>query len=106
VLEKDDHTREPRGPQGIDAPLPTVLRRLRRQAGKTQEGLAFGSDITIASMSRIERGVCDPHLTTIRSIARALGISLSELGVAVEEEERRRLDPEGQAEEERGRTGA
>jgi DNA-binding XRE family transcriptional regulator len=79
-----------REPRGVDAPLPTVLRRVRHQAGMTQEGLAFDADVTIGCMSRIERGLSDPKWTTIRVVARALGISVGELEAAVEAEEAER----------------
>ncbi len=70
-----------------DPTLAAIVRRLRSRNGLTQEDLAFAADITISAMSRIERGLSDPAWTSIRAIAKALGISLDELGAAVELEE-------------------
>jgi transcriptional regulator with XRE-family HTH domain len=67
-----------------DPALATVLHRLRLRAGVTQEALAFSADLTIATMSRMERGVTDPAWTSVRAVARALDVSLDELGAAIE----------------------
>jgi transcriptional regulator with XRE-family HTH domain len=66
-----------------DPVLAGVLRGLRYQNGLTQEALAFRADITVSAMSRIERGLSDPAWSSVRAVAQALGVSLSELGVAV-----------------------
>jgi transcriptional regulator with XRE-family HTH domain len=70
-------------------PAGAVVHRLRLERGVTQEALAFRANITIASLSRIERGaVLDPKVSTLRKIAAALDVSLAELVVAVEREQR------------------
>jgi transcriptional regulator with XRE-family HTH domain len=69
-----------------DAALCRVLRRLRKERGLSQETLAFSSDVTISALSRIERGLSDPVWSNVRAIAAALGMSVSELGAAVEQE--------------------
>jgi transcriptional regulator with XRE-family HTH domain len=74
-------------PKKPDPALPAVLQRLRHDNGWTQEGLAFEADLTIATLSRIERGVTDPAWSSIRAITRALGMGLDELGAAIELEE-------------------
>ncbi len=71
-----------------DPALAAVLHRFRLRAGVTQEALAFKADLTIATMSRMERGVTDPAWTSIRAAARGLDVSLDELGAAVEVEQR------------------
>ena len=71
-----------------DPALAVVLHRFRLRAGVTQENLAFKADLTVATTSRMERGVTDPAWTSIRAIARALDVSLDELGAAVEMEHR------------------
>lgn len=75
---KRSHSKKP------DPVLPAVLQRLRYDNGWTQEGLAFEANLTIATLSRVERGVTDPAWSSIRAIVKALGISLDELGAAVE----------------------
>jgi len=71
-----------------DPALAAVLHRFRLRSGVTQEALAFKADLTIATTSRMERGVTDPAWSSIRAIARALDVSMDELGAAVEMEQR------------------
>jgi len=59
-------------------------RALREEGNHTQEDLAHDAGITVAALARIERGQANPRWTTIKSIASALGISLGELGDAIE----------------------
>jgi transcriptional regulator with XRE-family HTH domain len=74
-------------PAGLNPALAAVLRRLRHQSGLTQEALAFRSGVTIATLSRIERDLVDPAWSKIRAVATALGMSLEELGAAIEQEQ-------------------
>jgi len=71
-----------------DPALATVLKRFRLQRGVTQEALAFEANVTIATLSRIERGVTSPNWTSIVAIARALKMGLDELAAAVMAEQR------------------
>jgi transcriptional regulator with XRE-family HTH domain len=68
-----------------DPTLARALRRLRRYRGSTQEDLAHSAGITVTALARIERGETNPRWTTVRRIVSALGISLAELVVAVED---------------------
>jgi transcriptional regulator with XRE-family HTH domain len=85
-----------------DQALACALRRLRRDRGSTQEDLAYNAGITVASLARIEGGKANPRWTTVRRVISALGISLVELVVAVEDAPGRPLDrhdhPEGEGE--------
>jgi transcriptional regulator with XRE-family HTH domain len=72
----------------IDPALVTVLCGLRAQVGISQEALAFEAGLTIATLSRIERGVTNPAWSSIRDITRALEIRLDELGAAIHAYER------------------
>lgn len=56
-----------------------VLRRLRLEAGLTQEKLGFEADLRRTYISVLELGQQQPSLTTILKIAKALGISGQEL---------------------------
>jgi transcriptional regulator with XRE-family HTH domain len=67
-----------------DAALAAAVRRLREERGMTREALAFSAGITTGSLARIELGRSSPGWDTVRSIARALDISLVDLGSAVE----------------------
>jgi transcriptional regulator with XRE-family HTH domain len=56
------------------------LKKLRIKNGKTLEKLAYEVDgLTKATVSRIENGLVDPKLSTLRKIAESFDISLSEL---------------------------
>jgi XRE family transcriptional regulator, regulator of sulfur utilization len=68
-----------------DQALACALRRLRQDRGSTQEALAFDAGITVAALSRIERGQASPQWTTVRCIIDGLGISLAELVAEVED---------------------
>ncbi len=59
------------------------LKTLRRLRAMSQEELAEESGVGRATVSRIERGETGAHGKTLRKLARALGVDVSEL-VAVE----------------------
>ena len=62
-----------------DQALASAIRRLRHKRGTTQEALALNAGMTVAALSRIERGQADPRWTTVRRITGGLEISLAEL---------------------------
>ncbi len=51
---------------------------LRRRVGWKQKDLAAKANISIAHMSRIERGETDPRRPTLQKLTAALGLSLAE----------------------------
>ncbi|WP_368233485.1 helix-turn-helix domain-containing protein [Anaerotruncus rubiinfantis] len=53
--------------------------RLRQLKGWTQEDLAHYADLTVSSISKIERGKSNPTLRTLDRIADALGVETDEL---------------------------
>jgi transcriptional regulator with XRE-family HTH domain len=56
------------------------LKQARRRAMLTQEELAEKSGVAVTTINRIEKGrVEDPHFSTLRKLARALGVEASEL---------------------------
>ena len=55
------------------------IRRVRKKKGYTQERLANEINIDISQISRIERGILNTSISTIKAISDALGVSLSEL---------------------------
>lgn len=69
-----------------DPALAVVLRRLREDRGMTLEALAFKSGVSIGSLGRIELGRSSAAWSTVRQIADALDVSLTELAAAVESE--------------------
>lgn len=74
-------------PAQPDQSLASTLRAMRQERGQTQEDLAHHARITTAALARIERGQANPTWTTVRRIAAALGVSLAELGAAVDSAE-------------------
>ena len=55
------------------------LKKLRLDAGFTQEELANEADIPINQVGRIERGEVNPTLSTLSALSKALKISISTL---------------------------
>jgi transcriptional regulator with XRE-family HTH domain len=67
-----------------DQPQPALgkaIRQLRQKHGLTQEGLAHKADITTGTLSLIERGHANPTWGTVKGLATALNVSMSELGM-------------------------
>ena len=65
--------------------LADVLRELRKSRDRSQEAIAHDAQLTVNAYGRIERGQADPGLTSLARIADALGVSLAELGAALDE---------------------
>ncbi len=55
------------------------LARIRKDRGLTQSELAELIDVTIETISRLERGVSIPSLKTMENISNVLNVSLKEL---------------------------
>jgi transcriptional regulator with XRE-family HTH domain len=55
-----------------------VLRKLRKERGWSQRELADEAGTTQYTVSEIEQGHRDPHPTTLRKLAEALGVSVAE----------------------------
>lgn len=56
------------------------IRLARKEAGLTQEGLARRTGLTLKAVGELERGdVQDPHVSSLREIARALDTTVGEL---------------------------
>jgi len=70
-----------------DTALAAVLRRVREERDETQEDVAFGAGLTTLTVRRAEQATVMPSWGTVRAMAQALGLSLVELGEAVEREE-------------------
>jgi transcriptional regulator with XRE-family HTH domain len=57
----------------------TAIRRLRKAAGLTLEDLAFDAGLSVAQLSRIERGEREPRLADLERIAARLGLPVGDL---------------------------
>jgi transcriptional regulator with XRE-family HTH domain len=69
-----------------DPSLGKALRQLREARDMSQEGVSHAADITLGAYGRIERNEVAPAWPTVRAIARGLGITMQELGAAVDRE--------------------
>lgn len=61
---------------GHDKPPLAPLVARRQHLGLSQDDIARVTGLTQATLSRMERGVGDPRLSTIQETARALGMDL------------------------------
>lgn len=65
-----------------------VLRRYRSEKNISQEELAYRANVDRTFVSRLERGIRQPTITTLIGLGQALGVSAAEL---VQETEREYL---------------
>lgn len=56
-----------------------VLQRRRQAVGITQEELAFRAEVDRTFVSRLERGIRQPTITTLIGLATALNVSAADL---------------------------
>jgi transcriptional regulator with XRE-family HTH domain len=78
----------PRTPQDPQAQLAlgNAIRELRKKQGASQDTVANNAGITPNMLSLIERGEGNPSWVTLRGIAAALGIPVSELAKRAEKQ--------------------
>jgi transcriptional regulator with XRE-family HTH domain len=56
------------------------IKSARRAAGLTQEALSRRTELSLQAVGDIERGVVqDPHISSLRQIAQALGVPVTQL---------------------------
>jgi transcriptional regulator with XRE-family HTH domain len=60
------------------------VRKLRESKRLTQEGLAVKAGLDPTYISGLERGVRNPSLLSIIHVAKALGVTISELSKGIE----------------------
>ena len=56
-----------------------TIKRLRRERGLTQQQLAVKAGVSLGYLSRLEVDMHDPRLSTLRKLAKALGVPVTEL---------------------------
>jgi transcriptional regulator with XRE-family HTH domain len=66
-------------------PLAKRLKQLRATKKLTQLRLAKKAGLTLAYIGRLETGHYDPQLTTLRKLAKVLGVTISDLVEYTEE---------------------
>jgi transcriptional regulator with XRE-family HTH domain len=55
------------------------LKRLRKARGLTQEQLAHRAQLSLGYVARLEIGRHDPTLSTLKKLAKALGVPVTRL---------------------------
>lgn len=63
------------------------LRELRKSKGYTQQALAEKAEIDEKHLSRVENGKYFPTYATLNKLLAALGVSLEEVGIELEQAE-------------------
>jgi transcriptional regulator with XRE-family HTH domain len=74
-------------PAAPDPALARALLALRQRSGQSQESLAHAAGLTVTAYARLERGQTNPTWATVRAVARALDLSLAQLGKAIDQAE-------------------
>jgi transcriptional regulator with XRE-family HTH domain len=59
--------------------LAMKVKLLRKKRGMTQEALARAAGVSLPYIGRLETGHYDPKLSTLRKLARALGVRVTAL---------------------------
>ena len=59
--------------------LALKVKRLRAAKGFTQERLAQRAKVSVGYIARLETGHHDPKLSTLKRLAKALGVPVTEL---------------------------
>jgi DNA-binding XRE family transcriptional regulator len=72
----------------VDPALAAVLKRLRIERGLSLEAVARDADISYTTLAKIEHERTAPAWLTARAIARALNVTMTELGEAIDAQER------------------
>jgi DNA-binding XRE family transcriptional regulator len=60
------------------------------ERGRSLESVARDADISYTTLAKIEHEQTAPAWATVRAIARALGVTMTELGAAIDAEDKRR----------------
>jgi transcriptional regulator with XRE-family HTH domain len=80
-----------------DPALGVAVRQLREARGLSQEALAYRAGTTYGTINRLELAQSAPAWGTVRAIADALDITLTELAAAIEAQgQTRELDDQAQ----------
>jgi transcriptional regulator with XRE-family HTH domain len=69
-----------------DPALGSALRELREARDLSQESASHAANITLGTYGKIERNEVAPAWATVRAIAAGFGISMKELGEAVDQQ--------------------
>jgi transcriptional regulator with XRE-family HTH domain len=72
-----------------DRALGAAIRQAREEAGLSQAELAVHAGLAVGTVARLEsEKSSDPSWSSVRAMARVLGLSMEQLGALVDAEER------------------
>jgi transcriptional regulator with XRE-family HTH domain len=81
-------------------PIKDRLKALRKAKDMTQQALAVKAGLSVSAVVQIENGtIPDPRLSTVRALARGLGVTLNDLGAEDEDETPQDVGPEPEPEQ-------
>ncbi len=86
ALTQDPHATRDTRENVLEVAIGHEVRTFRKKLGITVADLSASTDISIGMLSKIENGITSPSLTTLQSLSRALGVSLTALFRRFEEE--------------------
>jgi transcriptional regulator with XRE-family HTH domain len=86
VLKQDPHALRDTRENVLELAIGREVRARRKQLGLTVADLASATNISLGMLSKIENGITSPSLTTLQTLARALGIPLTAFLRRFEEE--------------------
>lgn len=77
ILRQDPHALRDSKENNLEIAIGHEVRAYRKKLGITGADLAAATGISLGMLSKIENGNTSPSLTTLQSLARALGVPLS-----------------------------
>ena len=79
ALVQDPHALRAGGEKRLEVAIGLEVRMLRRHLEVTVAELAERANVSVGMLSKIENGLTSPSLTTLQSLAHALGVPISQL---------------------------
>ena len=70
---------QPDNLEAVRRDIATNLKRLRNKAGIAQETLAYEADVDRTMVSKIERAVANPSISTLLKLANRLNVGMTDL---------------------------
>lgn len=85
ALAQDPHAVKEPAENNLELAIGREVREFRKALGITVADLASATGLSVGMLSKIENGAISPSLTTLQSVARALGVPITDLFKRFEE---------------------
>jgi transcriptional regulator with XRE-family HTH domain len=85
ALAQDPHAVKEPAENNLELAIGREVREFRKALGITVADLANSTGLSVGMLSKIENGAISPSLTTLQSVARALGVPITDLFKRFEE---------------------